>query len=309
MALFDWNEKLLGIPAAWRATAGENVKIAVLDSGIDLQHPCLAHLDVEGRKFDVTQAGFDPDASTLVGNDSVEDAVPFRQAHGTHCTSIIGAKPVLTDTGINGIASKADIYIIKIIDAAKESLLDYFIRGMKVAIREEVDVISISYFPIFRDPVDQAAIDAVFQTVKDKKITVVTCLENTSRLKRLNNLKFPATREASLVGGVLRKRLLNTLPANAVFNPKIDFVFPELPVTVSTLFRSRKFITKPISCSYATAALAGMVSLLIAYWKKTETNYQPRTKADIVTALHPLTLAYDKQAMLTNPLFQFYRFS
>jgi len=167
---------------------------------------------------------------------------------------------------------------------------------MKVAIREEVDVISISYFPIFRDPVDQAAIDAVFQTVKDKKITVVTCLENTSRLKRLNNLKFPATREASLVGGVLRKRLLNTLPANAVFNPKIDFVFPELPVTVSTLFRSRKFIT-------------GMVSLLIAYWKKTETNYQPRTKADIVTALHPLTLAYDKQAMLTNPLFQFYRFS
>ncbi len=37
----NWAESLLGIPNIWYETMGENVKVAVLDTGIDVDHPDL----------------------------------------------------------------------------------------------------------------------------------------------------------------------------------------------------------------------------------------------------------------------------
>ncbi|MFM8655219.1 MAG: S8 family serine peptidase [Verrucomicrobiota bacterium] len=37
----DWGLKLLNIPPLWRETKGEGIKVAVLDTGIALEHPDL----------------------------------------------------------------------------------------------------------------------------------------------------------------------------------------------------------------------------------------------------------------------------
>ncbi len=305
MPIFNWNEQIKQIPDSWRLTEGENVKVALLDSGVDLSHPALSHLDVSGRKFNAAQAGFDPDADPLIGEDDVSDAVPFRRAHGTHCTSIIGARPVDND-GVNGVAPQADIYSIKIIDEDKECLLEYFIKGMKVAIRENVDVVVLSYFPLLRDPVDQEAIDEVFQLIEANHILVISTLENTSKLSRLNNLKFPSTNTLCLVNGVVRKKLLESFPEDGSFNENISYVFPELEVKYCTLFSTNKYLEGDMWSSYVTSAMAGVVTLLLAHWKNTEADYQRRSKAEVLAELEQITLPFDVQGMLDNPSFQFY---
>lgn len=49
--VFDWSVDFLGIRESWKETAGEGVKIAVLDTGCDLSHPDLQGQIIEDRDF------------------------------------------------------------------------------------------------------------------------------------------------------------------------------------------------------------------------------------------------------------------
>ena len=73
-----------------------SVQIAVLDTGIDTDHPDLqANI---AWTYDATGSG------------SVEDVI----GHGTFVSGIIAADD--NDIGIKGIAPNADLYVIKVID-------------------------------------------------------------------------------------------------------------------------------------------------------------------------------------------------
>ena len=93
----NWAESILGIPSVWSVTQGEGVKVAVLDTGIDSDHPDLAEAIVGGRDFT---------------GDGIEDV----NGHGTHCAGIVGAR--MNDIGFIGVAPKADLLIGKVIGSA-----------------------------------------------------------------------------------------------------------------------------------------------------------------------------------------------
>ena len=69
----NWASSILGIPDVWQLTQGEGIKVAILDTGIDLDHPDLASAIVETEDFT---------------GDGIEDA----SGHGTHCAGIVGAR-------------------------------------------------------------------------------------------------------------------------------------------------------------------------------------------------------------------------
>src|SRR5690606_7559291 len=76
---------------AWEITAGnENVVIAVLDSGVDLNHPDLKKNLVKGY-------------TTINGTTSANDD----NGHGTHVAGIIGA--VSNNQGVVGLAPNCKI--------------------------------------------------------------------------------------------------------------------------------------------------------------------------------------------------------
>ena len=121
----DWGLKLLNIPNNWQDTDGENVKVAVLDTGCDLNHPDLKNNLLDGKNFINSK------------KDANDD-----NAHGTHVTGIICAEN--NEYGMVGVAPKAKVIPIKVLDEhGNGSLLDVA-KGIRYAVERKVDFITMS---------------------------------------------------------------------------------------------------------------------------------------------------------------------
>ena len=100
----QWGLRKINAPAAWNEVTGAGVKVAVLDTGLDLTHPDFG---CSGKVNVVTGADPDPDSSTSPEDDN---------GHGTHVAGIIGA---CTDNGIGvaGVAPDAQLLPIQVLSA------------------------------------------------------------------------------------------------------------------------------------------------------------------------------------------------
>lgn len=66
----DWGLEVIGVDDMWRHSRGKGIKVAVLDTGVDLQHPDLRGNIVAAKDF--------------TGGRTAQD----KQGHGTHCAGI-----------------------------------------------------------------------------------------------------------------------------------------------------------------------------------------------------------------------------
>ncbi|AYO31419.1 hypothetical protein D2962_13155 [Biomaibacter acetigenes] len=114
---------------AWEKVSEDrrkDVTVAVLDTGIDSDHPDLAGSIVPGYDF--------------VNGDSVPED---DNGHGTHVAGIIGA--IANNTiGIAGAASGVKIMPVKVLDANGEGDSGKIIEGIKWAVNHGADIINMS---------------------------------------------------------------------------------------------------------------------------------------------------------------------
>ncbi len=118
-----WAEQLLRLPEVWRRTQGQGVRIAVLDTGIDPDHPDLAGGIEQARDFT---------------GEGIED----HNGHGTHCAGIIAARR--NEIGFIGSAPMASLLIGKVLRSSGGGSLDAVVAALHWAVEERVDIISIS---------------------------------------------------------------------------------------------------------------------------------------------------------------------
>jgi subtilisin len=118
-----WNIKMVGADRVWDRVTGAGVKVAVLDTGIDENHP------------DLTVSG---GASMVPGNTSWDDD----QGHGTHCGGIIGARN--NKAGVVGVAPNSKLYAVKVLNQAGTGYLSWILAGMGWAENNGMDVASMS---------------------------------------------------------------------------------------------------------------------------------------------------------------------
>ena len=118
-------------PSVWaQKTKGEGVIIAVVDSGVDVDHPDLRAKLVAGRDFSDNDNNADDDSEL---KDSSDASV---KGHGTHVAGIAAA---ITDNGVGvaGVAPDAKIMPLKVFPSGSGSTFGF--AAVPNAIRYAVD--------------------------------------------------------------------------------------------------------------------------------------------------------------------------
>ncbi|MEL6223795.1 MAG: S8 family serine peptidase, partial [Cyanobacteria bacterium J06627_8] len=119
----NWAGSILGVPDVWMQTRGQDIKVAVLDTGIDRDHPDLA------------------DGIRAV-EDFTGDGVEDTNGHGTHCAGIIGARQ--NDTGFIGVAPKAELLIGKVLGNDGSGAFHWIADGVLWAVEQGAEIINMS---------------------------------------------------------------------------------------------------------------------------------------------------------------------
>ncbi|MEV0144365.1 MULTISPECIES: S8 family serine peptidase [unclassified Nonomuraea] len=132
----------IGAPEVWATgQKGAGVKVAVLDTGVDLAHPDVAgHVKATANFTDET---------------SVQDG----QGHGTHVASIIAGTGAASGGKYTGVAPEASLLVGKVLDNSGTGTASAIIAGMEWAVAQQARVISISVggcCPSRDDPMNQA---------------------------------------------------------------------------------------------------------------------------------------------------------
>jgi subtilisin family serine protease len=136
-----WGLKHLEIPKLWEKTKGQNINVAVLDTGVHGKHPAL-----DGRVTDFLI--IDP-----LGNRIKTDTSFDSDQHGTHvCGTIAGGK---TADGISiGVAPEANLFVGGVL--VGNATLGTLVEGISWAVEKGADIISMSlgfpyYEPLFAE--------------------------------------------------------------------------------------------------------------------------------------------------------------
>ena len=164
----QWGPQKIQANQAWQEqqATGFNVDVAVLDSGVDLDHPDLT---CDGKLKVV------PDSDTVVDDDTPQD----ENGHGTHVAGIIGAC-TNNETGIAGVAPDATIMPIRVLNAAGSGNDAQLIAGLDRATTAGADVInmSLSYRPGKQIINNVAAIDAAIERAAAAGVVLVAAAGN-----------------------------------------------------------------------------------------------------------------------------------
>jgi subtilisin family serine protease len=151
-------------PEAWDITTGNsNVVVAVLDSGVDYNHPDLA-ANIWTNQAEITGTpGVDDDSNGKVddvhGWDFVDDdSDPIdSDDHGTHVAGTIAAEGD-NGTGITGVSWSAKIMPLRFLDAFGSGTVVDAIEAINYAIDKGANIINASYGSYTFSPSERDAI-------------------------------------------------------------------------------------------------------------------------------------------------------
>ncbi|MBB4911610.1 S8 family peptidase [Actinophytocola algeriensis] len=134
-ATLDQSVPQVGAPTAWeRGLTGAGVRVAVLDTGIDTDHPDLAGKTVVSKDF--------------TGTGGVEDG----HGHGTHIASIVTGTGAASGGKYRGVAPGVSLAVGKVLDDSGWGTDDGVLAGMRWAAAESgAKVVNMS---LGSDPTD-----------------------------------------------------------------------------------------------------------------------------------------------------------
>ncbi|MCG3087786.1 S8 family peptidase [Sporosarcina cyprini] len=133
---------------------GQGIKVAVLDSGIDKNHPDLKDVYKGGKNF-VDQSNPEEYARSREEDDPSETSpaerpegapekhpstgAAFESYHGTHIAGILAGK-----NGVRGVAPKIELYAYRVFGAYTAGKTSYLLKGIEEAVAQKMDIINLS---------------------------------------------------------------------------------------------------------------------------------------------------------------------
>ncbi len=169
-----WGLRRIAAPEAWdRTTGAADVKVAVVDSGVNLRHPELAPniwrnpgesgggreangLDDDGNGFVDDWRGWD-----FVQRDNEADD---NYGHGTHVAGTIAARGD-NGLGIAGVAWRASLIPVRVLDNLNTGLCADIAEGLAYAVRAGARVVNLSLGSRFLCQAQRSVIDSAPNTL------------------------------------------------------------------------------------------------------------------------------------------------
>ena len=122
----DVSVPLIGAPQVWAAGyTGKGVVVAVVDTGVDVNHPDLA-----GR--------------VTLTKDFSGEGFKDNHGHGTHVAGISAGNGTASGGKYKGVAPEATIYAAKVLKGDGSGLMSDVMAGVEWAVQQHAQVINLS---------------------------------------------------------------------------------------------------------------------------------------------------------------------
>jgi subtilisin len=219
---------------AWGGSTGKGVKVAIVDTGVEHDHPAL-----EGCVSGGVVVEYDLDTEDGVRYDPDDHPVDL-SGHGTACASII-----------HSLAPEAELYSVRVLGADMRGRALQFAGGIQWATRHGMNVINLSlstskeeYYALFHELADEAYF---------KNVLLVSAVNN-----------IPAPSYPSLYSSVISVAANEEKdPFTYYYNPSppVEFGAPGIDVEVAWIDKQWAINT---GNSFAAPHIAGIVALILS---------------------------------------------
>lgn len=143
-----WGMQKIGAPTAWdNGTGSKSITVAVLDTGVDYNHPDLAANVTKGYDFSTCDDTSEESANLQPGeclNPKQPDADPMdTMGHGTHVAGTIGAIGN-NNVGVTGVSWNVNILAVKVLGEGGGGELADILEGIQFAADNGAKVLNMS---------------------------------------------------------------------------------------------------------------------------------------------------------------------
>jgi subtilisin len=219
---------------AWGGSAGQGVRVAVVDSGVEYDHPALGDCVHGGVVVE-----YDEDAENNVRIEQEEKPADYA-GHGTACAGIIHA-----------LAPQAAIYSVRVLGKDIRGRAIQFAAGMDWATENGMQVVNMSlctskeeYFGLFHDLADQAYF---------KNVNLVSAANN-----------MPVVSYPSMYSSVISVAAhAGHDPFTYYYNPSPPVEFGAPGIDVEVAWNNKQYVVSTGN-SFAAPHIAGIVTLIRA---------------------------------------------
>ncbi|WP_311080832.1 S8 family peptidase [Paenibacillus polymyxa] len=234
--IIPWGVNYINAPLLWsRGVTGKNVRVAVLDTGVDIMHPDLSRNLRNGYNT------INPSSLPIDDN-----------GHGTMVAGIIAAQN--NNIGVTGVSPDVELYPIKVLDRFGEGEIPNVIKGIDWCVNNNIDVMNLS-FSIMKD---NERLHKSIKKALDSGIIIIASGSNTSG----GPVGYPASYD-----GVFSVTSINKSNIIGDTSPKgkIDFSAPGVDILTTSLNGNYKVTS---GTSFSAPHITGLIALILQQHSK-----------------------------------------
>ncbi|AKM84926.1 MAG: peptidase S8 and S53 subtilisin kexin sedolisin [candidate division Kazan bacterium GW2011_GWA1_50_15] len=255
----QWYLSKIGIDRAWDTTTGSDLVIAVVDTGVDLNHADLAGKfwtnsdEIPNNSIDDDHNGYVDD---YLGYDFVDrDATPQDlHGHGTGIASIIAARSN-NGIGITGINWQARIMALRALNSIGGGDFETVATAIRYATDNGARVINMS----FGSFTDMSVLASAINYAISHSVVIVAAVGNNSA----GTIYYPAAYPQVIAVSSLNSA--DQLSTFSNYGPGVDVAAPGERIAMADLSSSAPSIyAEGSGSSFAAAIVTGTVSLMLA---------------------------------------------
>ena len=275
-----WGIQSMQTQIAWNklnALGSREIKVAIIDTGIDIHHPDLQHNLWVNKK----ETGYDENGQNKATNNKDDDGngctddvhgcnfitmtgdLTDHHGHGTHIAGIIGATRG-NGIGISGVAPNVSMMVLKYYDPNVPGInnLNNTVKAIHYAIQQGAHIINYSGGGLSPSPLEKQAI----KMAQQKGILFIAAAGNEkSNLDSKSNSYYPANYPLNNIISVTAfNKTQNVLPTSNYGASSVDIAAPGNQI-LSTLPGGQ--YGHMTGTSQATAFVTGVAALIMSKYR------------------------------------------